>query len=198
MLITEDADDPRFNAPFVDVDEQRTNPVPHRYIHGGFTGTDARFSFYFPAADRYEGRFFQPTHQLFFSEDAQDPAVTFTIESGAYLVQSNMGGSEYPAARSSPFRASTTRRPGATASTRRPQSSRGSRRSSCTGSIDRSATSTGRVAARSRPSRRRKRPRASGTVSCRRSWGHRTRSPASSRCESTRFASSRQGQVRGR
>ena len=96
MLITEDADDPRFNAPFVDVDEQRTNPVPHRYIHGGFTGTDARFSFYFPAADRYEGRFFQPTHQLFFSEDAQDPAVTFTIESGAYLVQSNMGGSEYP------------------------------------------------------------------------------------------------------
>lgn len=96
MLITEASEDPRFNAPFVDVDEQRTNPVPHRYIHGGFTGTDARFSFYFPPADGYQGRFFQPTHQLFFSEDAQDPTVTFTIESGAYLVQSNMGGSEYP------------------------------------------------------------------------------------------------------
>jgi hypothetical protein len=94
--ITEESEDPRFNAPFVDVDEQRTNPVPHRYVHGGFTGTDARFSFYFPPADRYEGRFFQPTHQLFFSEDAQDAAVTFALESGAYLVQSNMGGSEYP------------------------------------------------------------------------------------------------------
>jgi len=96
MLITEESEDPRFNAPFVDLDEERTTPVPHRYVHGGFTGTDARFSFYFPPADGYEGRFFQPTHQLFFSEDAQDGAITFTLESGGYLVQSNMGGSEYP------------------------------------------------------------------------------------------------------
>ena len=96
MLITEESEEPRFNAPYVDVDEERTTPVPHRYIHGGFTGTDARFSFYFPPADRYEGRFFQPTHQLFFSEDAQEGAITFTLQSGAYLVQSNMGGSEYP------------------------------------------------------------------------------------------------------
>lgn len=61
-MITEESEDPRFDAPFVDVD----------------------------------GRLFQPTHQSFFSEDAQDAAVTFTLESGAYLVQSNMGGSEYP------------------------------------------------------------------------------------------------------
>jgi hypothetical protein len=96
MLITEELEDPRFNAPCVDVDEDRATPVPHRYVHGGFTGTDARFSLYFPPADRYEGRFFQPTHQLFFSEEAQEGAITFTLESGAYLVQSNMGGSEYP------------------------------------------------------------------------------------------------------
>ncbi len=96
MFITEASEDPRFNDPFVDIDEERTDPVPHRYVHGGFTGTDAKFSFYFPPADRYEQRFFQPTHQLFFSEHAQDPTITFTLESGAYLVQSNMGGSEYP------------------------------------------------------------------------------------------------------
>jgi hypothetical protein len=96
MFITEESEDPRFDAPYVDVDEERTTPVPHRYVHGGFTGTDARFSFYFPPAERYEGRFFQPTHQLFFSEDAQDAGITFALDSGAYLVQSNMGGSEYP------------------------------------------------------------------------------------------------------
>ena len=96
MLITGESEDPRFNAPYVDVDEERTTPVPHRYVHGGFTGTDAKFSFYFPPADRYTGRFFQPTHQLFFSEEAQEAAITFTLDSGAYLVQSNMGGSEYP------------------------------------------------------------------------------------------------------
>jgi PKD domain-containing protein len=96
MLITGESEDPRFNAPYVDVEEERTTPVPHRYVHGGFTGTDAKFSFYFPPAERYEGRFFQPTHQLFFSEEAQEGAITFTLDSGAYLVQSNMGGSEYP------------------------------------------------------------------------------------------------------
>ena len=96
MPITDESEDPRFNAPYVDVDEERTTPVPHRYVHGGFTGTDARYSFYFPPADRYDGRFFQPTHQLFFSEEAQEGAITFTLDSGAYLVQSNMGGSEYP------------------------------------------------------------------------------------------------------
>lgn len=96
MVITGESEDPRFNAPYVDVEEERTTPAPHRYVHGGFTGTDAKFSFYFPPAERYEGRFFQPTHQLFFSEEAQEGAITFTLDSGAYLVQSNMGGSEYP------------------------------------------------------------------------------------------------------
>jgi hypothetical protein len=96
MLITEESEDPRFNAPYVDIDEDRPTPVPHRYVHGGFSGTDARFSYYFPPAERYDGRFFQPTHQLFFSEDAQEGAITFALDSGAYLVQSNMGGSEYP------------------------------------------------------------------------------------------------------
>ena len=52
--------DPFFGRAFVDVDEWRDGPVRHRYVHGGFEGTDLRFSLYFPPAERYEGRFFQP------------------------------------------------------------------------------------------------------------------------------------------
>ena len=52
--------DPLFVEPFVDIDEWRDVPVRHRYVHGGFTGTDLRFSMYFPPAERYDGRFMQP------------------------------------------------------------------------------------------------------------------------------------------
>ena len=53
--------DPFFGAPYIDVDEERDEPVPHRHVHGGFEGTDTRFRFYFPPADSgYEGRMFNP------------------------------------------------------------------------------------------------------------------------------------------
>jgi hypothetical protein len=42
----------------------------HLYIHGGFTGTDAKFSFCFPPEEEYQGRFFQATHQLLAGEEA--------------------------------------------------------------------------------------------------------------------------------
>src|SRR5438105_514449 len=51
--------DPLFNKPYIDVDECRDKPVRHRYVHGGFKETAARFSFYFPPKDHYDGRFFQ-------------------------------------------------------------------------------------------------------------------------------------------
>ena len=51
--------DTMFKAPYVDVDEWRDKPVRHRYVHGGFKGTDTHFSFYFPAKEKYEGHFFQ-------------------------------------------------------------------------------------------------------------------------------------------
>src|SRR3546814_13152146 len=38
----------------------RDDPLPHRYIHGGFENTDTRFAIYFPEKDVYRGRFFQP------------------------------------------------------------------------------------------------------------------------------------------
>jgi hypothetical protein len=48
-----------FGAPFIDVDEWRQTPRPHRYVHGGFEGTHTRFSFYFPPGEIYRGRMFQ-------------------------------------------------------------------------------------------------------------------------------------------
>ena len=92
--------DPVFNDPYVEVDELRQAPVPHRYVHGGFRGTDARFSFYFPPAEHYEGRFHHNTYPLATSADvgpfpiAFDVAtgdIGFTLDSGAYYVQTNNG-----------------------------------------------------------------------------------------------------------
>ena len=48
-----------FGVTFIDVDEWRDSPRPHRYVHGGFEGTHTRFSFYFPPDELYQGRMFQ-------------------------------------------------------------------------------------------------------------------------------------------
>ncbi len=93
LFITEECDDPRFHTPVIALEEYRNTPVPHYFINGYFEGTDARFSFYFPQQG-YEGRFFQFTHQLNTSEMATTTNIRFAVESGAYLVQTNMGGSE--------------------------------------------------------------------------------------------------------
>ncbi len=93
-----DPADPVFSAPFVDVDEERTAPWPHRYIHGGFHGTDTRFSYYLPPEALYEGRFFQHVTPTPLSENlAQRPApgedkVGFAHASGGYFVETNGGG----------------------------------------------------------------------------------------------------------
>ncbi len=101
--LTEESVDPTYNAPYVDIDELRDQPEPHRYVHGGFEGTDARFSFYFPPKDRYQGRFFHNTYPLAVHEDvgpfpiAFDVAtgdLGFTFDSGAYYVQTNLGGAD--------------------------------------------------------------------------------------------------------
>jgi len=88
--------DPLYTEPFVDVDEWRDHPVRHRYVHGGFSGTDCRFSMYFPDAVRYHGRFFQPLSPIPGSEHgATEGAFTgfieFAVASGGYLVESNLG-----------------------------------------------------------------------------------------------------------
>ncbi|MCC8113156.1 MAG: hypothetical protein LIP03_04025 [Bacteroidales bacterium] len=51
--------DTAFKNPYIDIDEVRTSPSKHRYIHGGFdNGT--KFSLYLPTkAKDFTGRFFQ-------------------------------------------------------------------------------------------------------------------------------------------
>src|SRR3990172_9827670 len=56
LFITDECTDPRFHDPVIDLVEERTSPVPHTFMHGHFPGTDARFAFYFPPPEKYEGR----------------------------------------------------------------------------------------------------------------------------------------------
>ena len=94
--------DPLFDTPYIDVDEWRDDPVCHRFVHGGFEGTDARFAMYFPPAERYQGRFFQPLMPVAGTEyGAATGALShvaglagyigFCSDNGGYLVESNLG-----------------------------------------------------------------------------------------------------------
>jgi hypothetical protein len=92
--------DPLYVEPFVDVDEWRDEPVRHRYVHGGFTDTDLRFSLYFPPAEQYDGRFLQPVMHIAGDENVAltgelaglgNRALQFAFDSGGYLVESNQG-----------------------------------------------------------------------------------------------------------
>ena len=115
VFVTGDTEDSHFNQPYIDVEEWRDEPaqvaspfgdttqrqaippplkVRHLYVHGGFKGTDTKFTFYFPPKEAYEGRFYQATHQLLTNENSSPYNVAMTLAAGAYLVQSNMGGSE--------------------------------------------------------------------------------------------------------
>ncbi|HEY7269028.1 MAG TPA: hypothetical protein VH951_04300 [Dehalococcoidia bacterium] len=88
---------PMYSQPFVDVDEWRETPVPHRYVHGGFKGTELLFSYYFPPNEQYDGRFFQPLQAVSGNENMapmamyQASGIGFALASGGYLVESNQG-----------------------------------------------------------------------------------------------------------
>ena len=74
--------------------------MPHRYVHGGFRGTDTRFSFYLPPKQQYRGRFFQHLTPVPDSENlAQAPGIALeenkiasAAASGAMFVETNGGG----------------------------------------------------------------------------------------------------------
>src|SRR5262249_49857911 len=86
-----------YTEPFLDVDEMRDTPAPHRYVHGGFNGTELLFSFYFPPKDKYEGRFFQPLQAVSGNDNMapmgmnQASGAGVALASGGYLVESNQG-----------------------------------------------------------------------------------------------------------
>jgi len=87
-----------FSKPFIDIDEWRDKPVRHRYVHGGFKGTETRFSFYFPTKDKYQSRFFQYITPFPDNENLSQTAtgdgdpIGFSIASGAYFIETNGGG----------------------------------------------------------------------------------------------------------
>jgi hypothetical protein len=92
--------DPLFTTPFIDKDEWRDDPVRHRYVHGGFEGTDLLFSMYFPPQEQYQGRFFHPLMHIAGNENMayhgrlaglDGDSIPFAFASGGYLVESNMG-----------------------------------------------------------------------------------------------------------
>ncbi|WP_159979362.1 MULTISPECIES: PKD domain-containing protein [unclassified Novosphingobium] len=93
------AADPLFTKPYIDIDEWRDAPVRHRYVHGGFTGTDMRFSFYFPPKENYEGRFFEyvtpvPDSENLAQKDTRDGGgnIGFAVKHGGYYIETNGGG----------------------------------------------------------------------------------------------------------
>ncbi len=93
--------EPVFNKPYIDKDEWREIPVKHRYIHGGFEGTQTRFSFYFPSKDQYKGHFFQYVTPVPDSENLSQGAegeadkIGFSVTHGAYFIETNGGGATY-------------------------------------------------------------------------------------------------------
>jgi hypothetical protein len=87
-----------FNKPYIDKDEWREKPVRHRYVHGGFEGTEARFSFYFPSKEQYKGHFFQyitpfpDNENLSQGASGEEDKIGFSVSHGAYFIETNGGG----------------------------------------------------------------------------------------------------------
>lgn len=89
--------DTLLDKPYIDVDEWRDKPSRHRYVHGGFTGTEARFLLLFPPKEQYQGRFFQhntaiPTSELEAGNIFGGDFGGFCFDSGAVAVVTNQGG----------------------------------------------------------------------------------------------------------
>jgi hypothetical protein len=121
LFITETCVDPDLAQPYVDVkrpgtitDAKTGVTVNFLYVHGGFKGTDTRFSFYFPDKDKYQGRFFQTTYPTLSQEDAaagcpavgtSDCSVAFALAEGAYVVSSNNAGGVPVGGALAPYRA---------------------------------------------------------------------------------------------
>src|SRR5262245_20783481 len=91
--------DPFFGRPYIDVDEEADQPIPHRRIHGGFEGTSTRFRFYFPPKEQYQGRMLNPlsgadggTEDFFGGPMGQlIGGLDMCVRLGGYMVESNQG-----------------------------------------------------------------------------------------------------------
>jgi hypothetical protein len=89
-----------FGTPYVDVDEERSEPIPHRYVHGGFADTATRWAFWFPTDGQYRGRILQPLegahggHENAFGNDLMADflgGLRMCARLGGCMVESNQG-----------------------------------------------------------------------------------------------------------
>ena len=97
--------DSRFQHPVIDQDEWRERylpggeTIPFRFMHGFFEGTDVKFAFCFPSAERYENRFQQylspfpgPDEEVAsLGHTGTEDRIGFALKCGAYYVETNMG-----------------------------------------------------------------------------------------------------------
>ena len=97
--------DPAYQDAYIDIDETRVRVYPdgrevaYRYMHGGFTQMKVKFSLHFPAKEQFKGRFFQylspfpgPDEEMVsLTKTGEDDVILFSLENGAYFVESNMG-----------------------------------------------------------------------------------------------------------
>jgi len=84
--------DPFFEAAYVDKDEQREKPITHRYVHGGFIGTDTRFSFYFPGS--CDSRFFHFLDGGYGGNEYTSMTrgyLRYAASRGGFFIESNQG-----------------------------------------------------------------------------------------------------------
>ena len=91
--------DAYFGQPYIDRDEFREKPYPHRNVHGGFENTDTRFTFYYPAEEEWGGRLYHPIEGAHAGhEEAFAGAMglllgglEMMVKLGGYMVESNSG-----------------------------------------------------------------------------------------------------------
>ncbi len=90
LQVTPDCDDPTYDRPVIDSEEDLTTPVRHRKVSGHFEGTSKKFTIYLPPRKQWQGRFF---HKVYPTQDEQAPddVVAFGAASGAYTVQTDGG-----------------------------------------------------------------------------------------------------------
>ena len=92
-------DESYFAHPYTDLHEWRDEPVRHRYVHGGFDGTETRFSLYFAPEEQYGGRFLHniegggggSDEAAWSPDDPFGSDVANALAAGAYFVVSNQG-----------------------------------------------------------------------------------------------------------
>ena len=186
-------DDSYFGPAFVDVDEWRDTPVRHRYVHGGFEGTDTRFSFYFPPAEQWRGRLLQPLEggnggheNTAQGADGRRPAGSRSPLRAAATSWSRTRGTSATTCGS----CSASRRSAPTAPARSRRATRGSSPPRCTARRRTTATCSAAAAGRRAACSASSSAPTSGRARSRTSWATPRRGRWASRCRRTRRACS--------